>query len=208
MKLYFTGFFIIVGLFLIFKTQAQIPCEDGFADIYPCEGFNLSSHFTLEELGGGVKGNDCWGWTDVASGREFVLYCRSSGMSVVEITDPINPIFTAVLPAAALESTWRDVKVLGDYAYIVSMADNHGMQILELTQLLDFNTFPTILSESAHYSGFSFAHNFAINEETKCGYAVGTDFYDGGLFVVDLEDPLQPVLVGSFDESSTHDLQS
>ena len=208
MKLYFTGFFIIVGLFLIFKTQAQTPCEDGFADIYPCEGFNLSSHFTLEELGGGVKGNDCWGWTDVASGREFVLYCRSSGMSVVEITDPINPIFTAVLPAAALESTWRDVKVLGDYAYIVSMADNHGMQILELTQLLDFNTFPTILSESAHYSGFSFAHNFAINEETKCGYAVGTDFYDGGLFVVDLEDPLQPVLVGSFDESSTHDLQS
>ena len=167
MKFHFTSFVIILGFFLFSKTHAQIPCEDGFADIYPCEGFNLSAHFTLEELGGGIKGNDCWGWTDEVSGREFVLYCRSTGMSVVEITDPINPIFTGVLLSAALESTWRDVKVLGDYAYIVSMAENHGMQILELTQLLDFNTFPTILSESAHYSGFSFAHNFAINEETK-----------------------------------------
>ena len=208
MKLYFTSFFIIVGLFLCSRTQAQIPCEDGYADIYPCEGFNLSSHFTLEELGGGVKGNDCWGWTDEESGREFVLYCRSSGMSVVEITDPITPVFTAILPGAALESTWRDVKVLGNYAYIVSMADNHGMQILELTQLLDINTFPAILSESAHYTGFSFAHNFAINEEAQCGYAVGTDLYNGGLFIVDLEEPMQPALVGSYDESTTHDLQS
>ena len=208
MKLYFTCFIIVVGLFLFSRTQAQIPCEDGYADIYPCEGFDLSSHFTLEELGGGLKGNDCWGWTDEESGREFVLYCRSSGMSVVEITDPNTPVFTAILPGAALESTWRDVKVLGNYAYIVSMADNHGMQILELTQLLDINTFPAILSESAHYTGFSFAHNFAINEETKYGYAVGTDLYDGGLFIVDLEDPLQPALVGSYDESSTHDVQS
>ena len=208
MNIYFTSFFIVIGFFLFSITTAQTPCEDGYAGIYPCEGFNLSSHFTLDELGGGVKGNDCWGWTDVESGREFVLYCRSSGMSFVEITDPINPVFTAVLPAAALESIWRDVKVLGDYAYIVSMADNHGMQILELTQLLDITAFPTILSESAHYSGFSFAHNFAVNEEAKSGYAIGTDLYNGGLFVVDLEDPLQPVLVGSFDESSTHDAQS
>ena len=208
MKMFLTCIFILSGLFLISDPQAQTPCENGYADIYPCSGFDLSSHFTLEELGGGVKGNDCWGWTHEESGREFVLYCRSIGLSVVEISDPSNPVFTAVLPSAALESTWRDVKVLGDYAYIVSMAEGHGMQILELTQLLNISDFPTLLSESAHYSGFSFAHNFAINEATQFGYAVGTDQYAEGVFIVDLDDPLQPALVGSYDESPTHDVQS
>jgi len=73
MKLYFTSFFIIAGLFLFSKTHAQIPCEDGYADIYPCEGFNLSSHFTLEELGGGVKGNDCWGWTSLVENLFYTV---------------------------------------------------------------------------------------------------------------------------------------
>ena len=198
-------FFLIVSLLSV-SISAQTTCINGLADIYPCSGFDLQSHFTLEELGGGVKGSDCWGWTDENSEREFILYCRSTGLSFVEITDPINPVFTAMLPASGLESTWRDVKVLGNYAYVVSMASDHGLQIIELTQLLSISTFPTVLDETAHYSGFSYAHNFVINEQTHYGYAVDTD--GGGLLILDLEYPTSPVLVGSYDAATTHDAQS
>ena len=117
-------------------TQAQTICESGFADIYACDGYDLYTHFPLSSVGGGDNGNDCWGWVDSASGREFVLFGRSDGMSVVEITDPLSPSFIANLPTASSPSLWRDIKVIGNYAYIVSEAGQHGMQILDLTQEL------------------------------------------------------------------------
>ena len=67
----------------------QTPCVDGFAGEYPCENYDLLSVQTLEELGGGANGNDCWGWVDVDSQREFVLFGRSNGLSIVEVTDPV-----------------------------------------------------------------------------------------------------------------------
>ena len=60
-------------------TQAQTICENGFADIYACDGYDLYTHFPLSAVGGGDNGNDCWGWVDSESGREFVLFGRSLG---------------------------------------------------------------------------------------------------------------------------------
>ena len=79
-------------------SQAQTICLDGFAGEYACDGYDLYTHFPLSAVGGGDNGNDCWGWVDSDSGREFVLYGRSNGMSVVEITDPLAPSFIANLP--------------------------------------------------------------------------------------------------------------
>ena len=88
--------------------HAQTPCFDGFAGDYPCEGLDLLSVRSLEDLGGGANGNDCWGWVDPDSDREFVLYGRSNGLSVVEVTDPVNPVFVARVPTATVQSLWRD----------------------------------------------------------------------------------------------------
>ena len=108
--------------------HAQTPCVDGFAGDYPCEGLDLLSVRSLEELGGGANGNDCWGWVDPESDREFVLYGRSNGLSVVEVTDPMNPVFVARVPTATVQSLWRDVKVHDNHAFIVSEAAGHGMR--------------------------------------------------------------------------------
>ncbi|MBT6175269.1 MAG: choice-of-anchor B family protein, partial [Flavobacteriales bacterium] len=135
-------------------TQAQTICEEGFADIYACDGYDLYTHFPLSAVGGGDNGNDCWGWVDEDSGREFVLFGRSNGMSVVEITDPLSPSFIANLPTASSPSLWRDIKVIGDYAYIVSEAGQHGMQILDLTQVLDLSGFPFNITATSTYLEF------------------------------------------------------
>ena len=47
------------------------PCENGFADIYPCNDYDLMAHVPIEDLGGtGAEGNDSWGWTDSTTGKE------------------------------------------------------------------------------------------------------------------------------------------
>ena len=113
---------------LLFTAWSQVPCEGGFAGEYPCEGIDLLSVRSLEELGGGANGNDCWGWVDPQSGREFVLYGRSDGLSIVDVTDPINPEYLANVPTESIPSLWRDVKVFDNHAFVVSEAPGHGMK--------------------------------------------------------------------------------
>ena len=191
------------------KMMAQTPCVDGFAGDYPCEGLELLSVRSLEELGGGANGNDCWGWVDPESGREFVLYGRANGLSIVDVTDAVNPIFMANVPTTTESSLWRDVKVHDNHAFIVSEADFHGMQVVDLTQIPDLDTsqVPVELGPIALYSGFGSAHNIVMNEASGFAYAVGTNSAGGGLHVIDVNDPAEPVIAGTFDESYTHDAQ-
>ena len=175
-------------------TQAQTICENGFADIYACDGYDLYTHFPLSAVGGGDNGNDCWGWVDSESGREFVLFGRSNGMSVVEITDPLAPSFIADLPTASSPSLWRDIKVIGNYAFIVSEAPEHGMQVFDLTKLRSIALGSPLVTftEDAHYNGFGKAHNIVINETRGYAYAVGTNTYSGGPHFIDITNPLSP----------------
>jgi choice-of-anchor B domain-containing protein len=187
---------------------AQTPCENGMSGIYPCDEFELYAFLPLEEVGGGVKGNDCWGWVDDMSGREFVLFGRTNGMAVVEISDPESPIYLAEVPPNALTAIWRDIKVIGNYAFIVSDVEGHGMQVLELTQLLNIEDFVPDLPLVTIYEGFGAAHNIVANTETEYVYGVGTDTFGGGLHAVDVSDPTQPEIAGSFEGIDIHDAQA
>ena len=53
------------------SSTAQFPCENGIADIYPCNNYDLMAHIPIADLGEtGVQGNDSWGWTDTTAGKE------------------------------------------------------------------------------------------------------------------------------------------
>ena len=190
--------------------SAQTLCEAGYAGDYPCDGIDLMSVTPFGELGspGGFgNGNDCWGW--VKDDREFVLYGRSNGLSVVEVTDPVNPLFLANLPTHTTSSLWRDVKVYGDYAFIVSEAGDHGMQVLDLNAAIAGGGVggPVQMLTTAHFDGFGNAHNIALNESTGYAYPVGTNMASGGLLMIDISDPLNPELEGTWNGSYVHDAQ-
>ena len=188
--------------------HAQTPCIGGFAGDYPCEGLDLLSVRSLEELGGGANGNDCWGWVDPESDREFVLYGRSNGLSVVEVTNPVNPVFVARVPTATVQSLWRDVKVHDNHAFIVSEAAGHGMQVVDLTEVLDVELAPATLTPVAVYLGFGNAHNIVMNEASGHAYGVGVSSVDGvSLHAVDVSDPTSPVAAGTYEGAYTHDAQ-
>lgn len=189
--------------------QVLSPCENGMAGIYPCNDYDLVAHITLEELGGlNIRGNDSWGWTDTTTQKEYALMCTSSGTSFIDISDAAAPVILGQLPTATVNSSWRDVKVYNNFAFIVSEASGHGMQVFDLTRLRNVTNAPEVFTADAHYTDFGSAHNMVINEANGYAYAVGTTTFSGGPHFVDISDPLNPVAAGGYaDDAYSHDAQ-
>ena len=143
---------------------------------FPSYNIELLSQLTLGDMGagGGVKGNDIWGWTDPLDNKEYALVGRSDGTTFVDVTDPVNPVYLGFLASHTGNTAWRDIKVYANHAYIVSDNNgNHGMQVFDLTQLRSVVMPPVSFSETTHYGGFTKGHNLAINEDTGFAYLIG-----------------------------------
>ena len=121
------------------------------------------------------------------------------------MTNPTKPIYLGKIPSASGSSMWRDIKVFKNYAFIVSEASGHGLQIFDLTKLRG------IYHEQTHsvdltYTGFGQAHNIAINEGS--GYAYPTGIKEKGLHILNIKDPMNPVLELEYPENGySHDAQ-
>lgn len=181
--------------------------------------------------------------------RQFAivgLYCSTA---FVEITDPANPVLIGTLPdhtelaggtcyEAPVAPTpkphgaqkmheeegavWRDIKVINDYAYIVSDHAGAGLQVFDLSRLLTA-TAPEDFTENGWEGGFSKAHNlFTYEGTTGTPYAVVVGSNDsnnpgvdactgtngGGPIFYDLSNPLDPIFAGAYcDDGYTHDIQ-
>ena len=155
----------------------------------------------------GTQGNDIWGWADPQTGKEYVLMGLSNGTAFVDISDPENPVFLGTLPTQTTESPWRDIKVYEDHAYIVAdAAGAHGMQVFDLTRLRDMSA-PQTFAADVLYGDFGHAHNLAIDEESGFAYAVSTDSCGGGLHIINLATPNNPLFAGCHNVTRTHDTQ-
>ena len=187
-------------------------CEAGEAQGFACTRIDLLAHVPRLDLERGATdnfaaANDIWGWTDAATGRSYVLVGRQDGVSIVEITDPLDPVSVARLPTATGVSTWRDIKVYADHAFVVADgAADHGVQVLDLRRLRDIDGFE-VLNEDTRYEGVASVHNIAINEETGFAYAVGSNSggttCGGGLHMIDVRTPTGPSFAGCFAETGT-----
>lgn len=192
---------------ICFISFAQTPCVNGFADAFPCEGFDLQSQIPLSVMNS-TRANDSWGWTDPLDGKEYAIFCLIEGTAFIDISDPINPVYLGKLPTENGSSTWRDAKTYNNFAFIVSEDPGHGMQIFDLTRLRNITNPPVAFTEDAHYSGFGSAHNIVINETTGYAYGVGTNVDSGGPHFVNIQDPLNPVNEGGFSGAGyCHDAQ-
>jgi len=192
------------------KPQSHTPCVRGMAGVYPCKNIDLMSQVGMAELGLSFV-NDTWGWTDPQTKREYALVGGTEGTVFVEITDPKRPKVLGILPAHTLDPVfpyWRDIKVYKNHAYVVSEQTGHGLQVFDLTRLRTDPPGYTIYTETAHYPGFSWSHNLAINEDTGFAYAVGSSTCSGGLHMVDIRTPASPTFAGCFSEHGyIHDTQ-
>ena len=171
-------------------------CIDGFAKIpgtdyeYSCLNYDLMGRITLEEMDA-EAGNDCWGWTDSTTGREYAIMGVNNGTSFIDITDSTSPQYLGKLPTSTVDSSWRDMKVYNDHVYIVSEAGDHGLQVFNLANLRGLDSEQVF---SADYTDKSFgkAHNIAINEDSGYAYIAGAR--TKGIYAFNLSNPLAPNL--------------
>jgi len=170
---------------------------------------NLATFKSPNKCNGATpSGSDVWGW--IYNGREFALMGLSNGAGFVEVTDPLNPVYIGILLSHTGCSIWRNIKVYNNHAFVVSEASSHGMQVFDLTQLLtaDPTKTPIEFPETAHYNGFGNSHTMDIDVVAGFAYAMGTNTYNGGLHIVNIQNPTSPTLAGGFSKDGyTHDGQ-
>ncbi|WP_338732535.1 choice-of-anchor B family protein [Mangrovimonas cancribranchiae] len=192
--------------------QPLAECIDGMADIYPCEGYDLIGYMSLDELAEpNAEGNDCWGWTDPITGKEYGLICSTQGTAFVDISNPTQPQLIGKLASANPGNNgniWRDVKVYNNHAFIVSEATGHGMQVFDLTRLRNITQAQDFTADT-HFTDFGSAHNIVINEDSGYAYIVGTSrsgTYAGGPLFINIQNPLSPISEGGLHDYA-HDAQ-
>jgi choice-of-anchor B domain-containing protein len=173
-----------------------LPCTDGSAGPYACDGIDLLARLSLEDMQANVA-SDLWGWTDPENGGEYALLGVNHGTIFVDVTYPYCPRHVGTLPTATQNGPLRDIKVFADHAFIVAEAEGHGMQVFDLTRLRD-EVGPTTFDADAHYGGFGNAHNVAVDTQTGIAVAVGSQTCSGGAHIVDVATPTMPAFAGCF----------
>jgi choice-of-anchor B domain-containing protein len=197
-------------------------CTGGIAGDAPCLNINQRSFLNFVELGYGTpiagdsnpRGNDVWGWRDPQNGDEYAIMGLTGGTSFVRVTNPEAPVAVGFIYSATVSSSWRDIKVIGNYAYIVSEARDHGLQVFDLTRLRGRNSVAYFTPDAVN-KDFGNAHNIVSNEDTNFVYVVGATQSGspyrtcaGGLLVIDVRNPLSPTYAGCFGgDGYVHDAQ-
>ncbi|KAJ7718245.1 hypothetical protein B0H16DRAFT_1609493 [Mycena metata] len=204
----------LLGLHAI--TQ-HTPCVGGYAgtdadNTYSCNNLDLYSFTPHADLGSKTNfGNDIWGWTHAEEGgvtREFALVGESDGTAFAEVLPSGQIAYLGRLGTQSVNSTWRDIKVIGNYAYIGSEALDHGVQVFDLTKLLDASLLDQPQEFSIHtdlaalYDSLPVgsSHNIVAHETKKLIIAVGSmprnDSCAAGLIFIDVSDPTNPTNAG------------
>ena len=73
------------------------------AQIAPCDPVDLVGKLSRQKLRPGkdvASLNDVWGWTDPQTGVEYALVGRHDGLSIVDLSTPVEPRPIAFLPSA------------------------------------------------------------------------------------------------------------
>ena len=116
MKYYYTT---LLAIFLTFPSLAQL-------------NMSLVGQLPYQDSTGFVRElSDIWGYED-ENGNEYALVGVFDGFSVVDCSDPANPV--EVFFESGPQSTWRDVKVWNDHAYVTTEG-GAGLLIVDLSPL-------------------------------------------------------------------------
>lgn len=189
-------------LFFIFAAEL-------YAQTFQSQGVNLLGRVPLSAFppGASVRANDCWGYVS-QTGREYGIIGLQTGTAFVEVTNPTNPLFLQYIAAPGVNVPWRDMKTIGNYAYVVSDQSGFGLQIINLTNI-DQGTV-TLTSTHLLGGGFAIAHNVAANSTSKYLYLCLSSI-SGGITAVNVNSPTNPVIAGTWPPSGistrVHDAQ-
>lgn len=142
---------------------------------------------------GDTRYSGCWSYVAPDS-SEYALLGTTSGTAIYAIDDQNEIEEVGFIPGGV--SNWREITVVGDYAYISteSNATGVGMQVIDLTQLPDTASLLTTYDET-----FTRGHIIQkdIFSDAPFVYMIGTTSTDG-VHILDVSNPAAPIEVGLY----------
>jgi len=144
-----------------------------------------------------------WGYVD-SLGNEYALVGTSFGVSIVDITDPDNPVVK--FNVVHTNSFWREIKTYGHYAYATN-ENGGGVLVIDLSQLPDtFYQYSFIYTDSTGAEQND-GHELWIDEHGHL-YIFGGAYPSGntqGATIFDLtQDPINPPFLGAYENHYIH----
>ncbi|KAF9044921.1 hypothetical protein BJ165DRAFT_1527864 [Panaeolus papilionaceus] len=224
------------------------PCQNGYVTMkfngteekFQCNNLDVTGHLTHADLGSKATddeiGSSIWGYT--VNGREFVAVAQSDGAAFAEVVGKgwwnYVPFigkaegsldYIGRLPAYSVNSLWREIRdYKGTYAIIGSEAVGHGIQIFDMSKLLELRPWWNPLSTTTkvfdiHTDSYHFGdlpvgrtHNVvsaaASNHIVSVGAAPRNSTCRSGLIFIDLNDIANPKQSGCAPaDGYVHDAQ-
>lgn len=164
---------------------------------------NLFAQLNIEKLGQytyDMQLSDVWSYNS-PNGSEYALIGVSTGLSIVDVTLPAEPVEVQFIDGA--NTDWRDIKTFENYAYVTNEGAS-GILIADLRLLPDSVEY--VNYSKAGQSNFDTAHNLYIDEFGYM-YIVGHNINPGGVLIYDLNNtPMEPELVGIYEDNYVHDV--
>ncbi len=200
--------------------------------------YDFKSHADLGSWAG--EGSDTWGWTSgdgtrlmdnaltyetctdrfvlLTIGREFIAISQADGTAFCEINSRGKLIYLGRLPQQSVTSIWHDIKSYKNYIVVGSEAEGHGIQIFDMTKLLDIHPSSPKNFSTSDVTGWynelpvGSSHNHVAHEEKDYIVAVGAMPRDsscrGGLIFIDMRNISSPTSSGcAAQDGYVHDAQ-
>lgn len=179
---------VLLNFCFLNQSEAQLPNQN----TYLLRNLNEHPSTTLYSA--------VWGYT-APNGREYAILGCATGTAFIDVTDSANIREVDFLTGPT--SAWREMKTYSHYAYIVSEANNSGIQIVDLQYLPDSVHFVKKFVPPSH----STTHT--ISQSGPYLYLSGANssfVSNGGIAILDLtNDPETPVLRGKWTTYYVHD---
>lgn len=158
----------------------------------------LKSHFPYA----GQTLSNIHGWVDTADGKEYALVGAQNGLSIVDVSNPSVPVEIIQIPGPS--SSWREIKTVGNYAYVTTEDGNIGLQIVDLTNLPNTNLAVATWKPLIGVDSLETIH--ALHADNGKVYLYGSNVGNQGAIIADVTtNPMAPVYLGSYDPRYIHD---
>jgi len=159
---------------------------------------NLSyGALTLANIGGYVD----------SLGNEYALVGYQSGLDIVDVTNPANPVVKFTVPGN--NSEWREVKTYRKYAYVTTEQYTNGATCCNGLQIVDLSRLPASINSKAYIGDGAIngqirtIHALHIDTAKAFCYLYGSNISTGANnngypLILSLTDPWNPVYTGHF----------